>query len=91
MKIPRDLSGEQLVRGLCSRWDYRRIHQVGSHIILETETPTHQRLSIPTHKTVMVEHSGAYSGRSQHIRMCLVKWSWNPFVSPNLFRFLFAA
>jgi len=22
-------------------WDYRRIHQTGSHIILETESPAH--------------------------------------------------
>ena len=54
MKTPRDLSGEQLAKTLCSRWDYRRTHQVGSHIILETETPGHQRLSIPNHTSLTV-------------------------------------
>ena len=54
MKVPRDLSGQRLAAGLCRSWDYKRVHQVGSHIILETETPTHQRLSIPAHKTVNI-------------------------------------
>jgi predicted RNA binding protein YcfA (HicA-like mRNA interferase family) len=40
MKLPRDLSGEGLVRHLCKYWDYQRIHQVGSHIILQTPQPT---------------------------------------------------
>jgi len=26
------------------------VHQVGSHIILQTETPQHHRISIPDHK-----------------------------------------
>jgi len=26
-----------------------QIHQVGSHIILQTETPAHHRISIPDH------------------------------------------
>jgi predicted RNA binding protein YcfA (HicA-like mRNA interferase family) len=54
MKVPRDLSGERLAAGLCRRWDYKRVHQVGSHIILETEIPTHQRLAIPAHKAVNI-------------------------------------
>jgi predicted RNA binding protein YcfA (HicA-like mRNA interferase family) len=35
-----------LVRG----WDYVHVHQTGSHIIIETEKPFHQRLSVPAHK-----------------------------------------
>ena len=31
MKLPRDLSGEELVKHLSKRWDYVKIHQVGSH------------------------------------------------------------
>jgi predicted RNA binding protein YcfA (HicA-like mRNA interferase family) len=54
MKIPRDLSGAQLVKILCRDWNYRFIHQEGSHIILETDTPLHQRLSIPNHNPVRV-------------------------------------
>jgi len=49
MKVPRDLSGAQLVKVLCRDWKYRVVHQEGSHIILETDTPTPQRLSVPNH------------------------------------------
>ena len=38
MKLPRDVSG--------------RAHQSGSHIIIETEDPSHQRLSMPDHDTL---------------------------------------
>lgn len=54
MKLPRDLSGNELVRALCREWGYRRVHQVGSHVILETDEPTHQRLSIPDHATLRI-------------------------------------
>ena len=54
MKLPRDLSGEALVRILCRKWEYRQVHQVGSHVILETEKPGHQRISIPLHKNLRV-------------------------------------
>jgi len=52
MKLPRDLSGEQLVKVLCRTWDYRQVHQEGSHVILQTETPGHQRLAVPNHNPV---------------------------------------
>jgi predicted RNA binding protein YcfA (HicA-like mRNA interferase family) len=35
---------------LCRRWDYKQVNQEGSHIILQTETPGHHRLSVPDHK-----------------------------------------
>jgi len=54
MKLPRDLSGKELVAGLCRRWDYHVVHQVGSHVLLATDTPGHQRISIPTHKHLAV-------------------------------------
>jgi predicted RNA binding protein YcfA (HicA-like mRNA interferase family) len=50
MKIPRDLYGRDLAAVLCRQWDYRIVNQVGSHIILQTETPGHHRLSVPDHK-----------------------------------------
>ena len=34
MKIPRDLSGREIVKALRKHWDYRQVHQEGSHIIL---------------------------------------------------------
>ena len=36
-----------LVKVLCRDWGYQRLHQEGSHVILQTETPGHQRCSIP--------------------------------------------
>lgn len=50
MKLPRDLYGRQLAFVLCTRWAYVKVNQVGSHIILQTETPGHHRLSVPDHK-----------------------------------------
>lgn len=49
MKIPRDLSGQDLIQILCKNWGYRKISQEGSHIILTTEIPTNQRIAIPNH------------------------------------------
>ena len=56
MKLPRDLSGERLVRGLCRRWGYRQTNQVGSHMIIETEIPTPNILgAVAAHKGVSRE------------------------------------
>ncbi len=49
MKIPRDMSGVHLANVLCRRWEYAKVHEVGSHIILEAFIPTHQRIAIPDH------------------------------------------
>jgi predicted RNA binding protein YcfA (HicA-like mRNA interferase family) len=54
MKIPRDLSGEDLVSLLSRKWDYRIVHQQGSHIVLETATPSHQRIAVPAHKNLRI-------------------------------------
>jgi len=50
VKFPRDVYGRDLADVLCSAWGYREVNQVGSHIILQTETPTHHRISVPAHK-----------------------------------------
>ena len=49
MKIPGDVSGARLAGILCRRWQRSMVHQAGSHIILETSEPTHQRIAIPDH------------------------------------------
>ena len=49
MKIPRDVSGARLAEILCRQWRYTKVHQVRSHIILETSEPTHHRIAIPNH------------------------------------------
>ena len=54
MKLPRDLSGSTLIKHLCRRWDYRVVHQVGSHVILQTNVPGHQRLPVPEHATLRI-------------------------------------
>ena len=54
MRIPRDLSGRDLIQVLCKDWGYRRIHQVGSHVILETDEPAHHRLAVPDHKVLRI-------------------------------------
>ena len=54
MKLPRDLSGSHLGQHLTSRWDYRKIHQVGSHATLETDTPSKQRIVIPLHPALRI-------------------------------------
>jgi predicted RNA binding protein YcfA (HicA-like mRNA interferase family) len=54
MKLPRDLSGEYLIKHLCKRWGYRRLHQVGSHVILQTQEPTPHRVAVPAHTALRV-------------------------------------
>ena len=54
MKLPRDTSGRDLVQALCRDWGYRQVHQVGSHIILQTEVPASHRLSVPDHSPLRI-------------------------------------
>jgi len=57
MKIPRGVSGTQLADTLYRRWGrhrwrYTKVHQVGSHIVMETAEPVHQRIAIPDHHPI---------------------------------------
>jgi predicted RNA binding protein YcfA (HicA-like mRNA interferase family) len=54
MKLPRNLSGEDLVKHLCKCWGYRRIHQVGSHVVLQTEQPEPHRIAVPAHTPLKI-------------------------------------
>lgn len=47
MKLPRNLSGDELVKALCRNWSYRIVHQEGSHIVLETDAPVTSGLLFP--------------------------------------------
>ena len=47
MKLPRDASGQDVVKALCCSWGFRVVHQVGSHIILQTDKP-----NLPDHRPV---------------------------------------
>jgi predicted RNA binding protein YcfA (HicA-like mRNA interferase family) len=52
MKLSRDLSGRKVVDALVRKLDYRVIHEKGSHIVLETGSPSRQRIVIPDHKSL---------------------------------------
>ena len=54
MKLPRDLSGAELIKLLCKHSGYRRVNQEGSHVILETSEPRQHRISIPDHAPLRV-------------------------------------
>lgn len=54
MKLPRDLAGNHLIRHLCGHWGYRQVHQVGSHVTLETDQPSRQRVVVPAHPALRV-------------------------------------
>lgn len=54
MKLPRNLSGADLIKVLCRDFSYHRIHQVGSHVILQTETPGHHRIPVPDHAILRI-------------------------------------
>ena len=54
MKLPRDLGGDELVKHLSKRWDYMKIHQVGSHIILQTQNPAPHRIAVPQHTPLRI-------------------------------------
>jgi predicted RNA binding protein YcfA (HicA-like mRNA interferase family) len=49
VKLPRDVSGDTLIRHLCRNWGYRQVNQAGSHVILVSDTPIHHRLPVPRH------------------------------------------
>lgn len=54
MKLPRDLSGAELIKILCKYHGYQRINQEGSHVILQTESPRHHRLAVPDHNPLRI-------------------------------------
>lgn len=54
MKLPRDISCRALITALCRQWGYVTIHQTGSHVILETAEPFHQRIAILDHRSLRV-------------------------------------
>jgi len=54
MKLPRDLDAADLIGILCRQFGYTRVHQVGSHVILETNEPTHHRIAIPNHNPLRI-------------------------------------
>lgn len=58
MKLPRDVSGEQLVKKL-ERLGYRITRQTGSHIRLTCDAPAQHHVTIPHHNPLRL---GTLSG-----------------------------
>jgi predicted RNA binding protein YcfA (HicA-like mRNA interferase family) len=54
MKLPRNISGDQLADYICKHWGYTRIKQVGSHIMLRTEIPSRSKQVIPAHTPMRI-------------------------------------
>jgi len=54
MKIPRDMSGGEMVKILCRNWGYGVVNRVGSHVVLQTETPGHHRIVVPDHSVLKI-------------------------------------
>lgn len=54
MRLPRDLSGAELIKLLSKRYGYRRVNQEGSHVILEATAPRQHRISVPDHSPLRV-------------------------------------
>jgi hypothetical protein len=54
MKLPRDLSGTELIKLLCKYHGYRPVNLEGSHVILETDSLRHHRLAVPDHNPLRV-------------------------------------
>jgi predicted RNA binding protein YcfA (HicA-like mRNA interferase family) len=54
VKLPRDVTGRDLVRVLVRHFGYVQVNQVGSHVILQTSEPKHHRLSVPDHDSLRI-------------------------------------
>ena len=46
MKTPRGLAGAELADCLCRRWGYHKVHQEGSHIVLQTSDPSPHKIAV---------------------------------------------
>ena len=56
MKLPRDLSGEEVVRLLVRRFEYQIIRTRGSHMTVRRETTSDQphNVTVPRHRNLSV-------------------------------------
>ena len=53
MKLPRDLSGTELVKAL-DRLEYKVSHQTGSHIRLTTQLNGEHHVTVPAHDPIKI-------------------------------------
>ena len=53
MRLPRDLSGADLIKAL-GRVGYRVTRQAGSHARLTIESPSQHHITVPTHDSLRI-------------------------------------
>lgn len=69
MKLPRDVSGGELVKAL-ARVGYRVTRQSGSHVRLTTDTPTQHHVTVPAHDSLKVGTlAGILSDIAAHLKI----------------------
>ena len=69
MKLPRDISGKDLIKAL-SRLDYKATRQTGSHVRLTTQRNGEHNITIPAHDPIKVGTLNAIlRGVGEHVNM----------------------
>ena len=69
MRLPRDLSGADLVKAL-ARVGYRVTRQSGSHVRLTTDVPSQHHVTIPAHDSLKLGTlAGILSDVAGHLKM----------------------
>ena len=53
MKIPRDISGEELIK-LLKIYGYKSVRQTGSHIIITTQMNGEHHIAVPNHSPIKI-------------------------------------
>lgn len=54
MKLPRNLSGRALITAMETAFGYKKVHQEGSHVVIETASPRRHRIAVPDHRALRV-------------------------------------
>ena len=54
MKIPRDLSGQNLIKMMQQKLAYQIVTQEESHVILQKDNPFKHRIAVPNHKSLRI-------------------------------------
>ncbi len=69
MKLPRDISGKDLIKAL-SRLDYEVTRQTGSHVRLTTQRNGEHNITVPAHDPIKIGTlNSILRGVSEHIGM----------------------
>jgi predicted RNA binding protein YcfA (HicA-like mRNA interferase family) len=69
MKLPRDISGSELVRGL-RRVGYEISRQRGDHVYMTTQQNGEHHVTVPQHKPVKIGTlAGILDSVASHLRM----------------------